>query len=64
MIDPITTKAISATILVPAINFVLNGSKKIGAKGLEKWGQTKTTQKFKRKLLQLKVSKHFGVRTN
>lgn len=59
MIDPITTKAISATILAPAINFVLNGAKKIGAKGLEKWGQTKYHTKIQKKIASIESLKTF-----
>ena len=50
MIDPITVKALTSTIIAPAINLVLSGAKKLGAKGLAKWESSKYHGKIQKKI--------------
>jgi hypothetical protein len=59
MIDPVTTKAISSTLLAPVIGAVVSGAKKLGIKGLQKWEQTKFHGKIQKKIASIETLKTF-----
>ena len=59
MIDLITNKAITTIILTPLINTVIQASKKAGAKGFQKWEQSKFHSKIQKKISSIESLKTF-----
>lgn len=59
MIESIPIKAITTAILSPVINQVISGAKKVGAKGFQKWEQTKFHTKIQKKISSIESLKTF-----
>lgn len=59
MIDPVTIKAISSTLLAPVISATVSGAKKLGVKGLRKWEETKFHGKIQKKIASNETLKTF-----
>lgn len=59
MIEGISIKAITTAILSPVINQVILGAKKVGAKGFQKWEQTKFHTKIQKKISSIESLKTF-----
>jgi len=59
MIETIAAKAITTAILSPVISQVISGAKQIGAKGFQKWEQTKFHAKIQKKVASIESLKTF-----
>lgn len=59
MIEIITAKAITTSILSPVISQVISGAKQAGAKGFQKWEQTKFHAKIQKKIASIENLKTF-----
>lgn len=59
MIETIAAKTITTAILSPIINQVILGAKQFGAKGLQKWEQSKFHAKIQKKIASIENLKTF-----
>ena len=59
MIEIVTAKAITTAILSPLIGQVISGAKQAGAKGFQKWEQSKYHAKIQKKIASIESLKTF-----
>lgn len=59
MIEPVTTKVITTTLLAPTIKLIVQGAKQIGISGFKKWEKTTFHTRIQKKVSSIESLKTF-----